>query len=92
MTQTLESFTSCYGSTWRQGVALDHLAAAQAAGLVLRQAANGVAWLTGPDGGPAERVLCAELVQVWTEDGPITGRCGQVLVHWTCARHGSFGA
>jgi hypothetical protein len=73
-------FTGCYGPTWTQGVLSDHVATAQAAGMVVRATGSGRRWVTGPDGGDAFPVLCSEIRMIATEDGPMTGRCGQPVV------------
>ena len=89
MLTPLESVTGRYGQTWRQGVLTDHLWMAQDKGLAVHEAANGALWIHAPEGGPAERVLCSELVWVHTEDGTIDGRCGVPIVHGECPRHGN---
>lgn len=77
---TLEDFTGAYGRDWAPGVLSDHQALAEAAGLVVRVTASGGRWITGPDGGRAERIVCSEIIMVATEDGPMTGRCGLPVV------------
>jgi hypothetical protein len=64
-------------SEFRQGVCADHVRAA----LELPGTRGVVGTLCNyvvdeAAGGLAYPVTCAELVEVWTEDGPTDGRCG----------------
>lgn len=80
----------CYGQTWRQGVLSDHLHQAEQAGAKVRLLASGTHVVVLP-GGVVEPVLCSEIVEVWTEDGVIDGRCGIPVMrgagHFCCEGH-----
>lgn len=73
----LDNFTGCYGQDWARGVLVDHVGDATQAGCLYHVSPRGWAFLTGPKGGAAEPVLCAEVIEIATEDGPMTGRCGR---------------
>lgn len=76
-TATVYDFTGMYGQDWTQGVLVDHLDRATAAGMVVRtMPASRRQYVTGPRGGVAFPVVCGDLVEVWTEDGRMDGRCG----------------
>lgn len=82
----LDQFIGSYGQGWKVGLISEHVPAFLAAGGTVRQASRGGHWAVVD--GRAYRVLCSELVQVETEDGPISGRCGQVaLVEGSCEAH-----
>jgi hypothetical protein len=77
----LERLTGRYGQDWAYGVLVDHLGQVQAAGLAVRQTTSGRLWVYDPRTSEAARpVLCAEIVPVATEDGTISGRCGNPVV------------
>lgn len=76
MTKTLDDFTGSYGPGWTIGVLTDHVGAATEAGMLLHTAPSGKAYVTGPKGGAAVPLLCGEVIEIATEDGPMTGRCG----------------
>ena len=69
----------------RQGVATDHVHDALDAGYVVRVAATGRTYLAPATGGTAVPVVCGELIQVFTEDGPMSGRCGLPVLNDDCA-------
>jgi hypothetical protein len=85
----LYDFTGNYGQEWREGVVIDHLRAAQVAGCLVHEAPSGRRYVTGPRGGHAVPVVCGEVIQIDTEDGPISGRCGKPLhaTEWACYMH-----
>src|ERR1041384_2432525 len=86
MTKTLDDFTGAYGPDWRTGVLTDHVGAAEAAGMKVHAPRHGKAtYVTGPAGGTSVPVLCGEIIEIATEDGPIDGRCGRDV------RPGEFG-
>src|ERR1700746_2523396 len=66
-----EAPVGVYGRNWVQGVISEHLRPHH----VTRRLAGG-AWVVVQPGGHTDWILCSELIQVDTEDGPITGRCG----------------
>lgn len=72
-------FIGTYGQTWRQGIVADHVHLAREAGWVTMPFASGHLMAVSPDGRQVEPVLCGEAVLVYTEDGPITGRCGDYV-------------
>jgi len=87
---TLDHFTGAYGPDWKTGVLADHLGAAEAAGMKVHAPRHGKAtYVTGPEGGYAVPVLCGEIVPIYTEDGPIDGRCGLDVRpgEFACAGH-----
>jgi hypothetical protein len=65
-----------YGQHWREGVLSEHLSVFLKAGGTFRPAQTFEGWAVAED-GRAYPVLCSELVEVQTEDGPMTGRCGE---------------
>jgi len=69
----------------RPGVATDHVRLALDAGYVVRVAASGRTYVAPASGGTAVPVVCGEIIQVWTEDGPTSGRCGLPVLHDACA-------
>lgn len=82
----IDRFVSSYGSEWRAGVITEHLALLPYDNV--RLLASGTPVVVNAD-GTAYPVLCSELVEIATEDGIITGRCGE-RVHgdaFGCAGH-----
>lgn len=77
MLNTLDTFTGAYGQTWDTGITTDHVHAATEAGCLLHTTPKGWARMTGPRGGASVPVLCGEVVGIDTEDGIVSGRCGQ---------------
>jgi len=73
-------YTGSYGPTWTTGILTERLYEAEQAGLLVHRTASGRLYVTGPRGGAAVPVLCSELVDIYTEDGPMTGRCGAPAV------------
>lgn len=76
---------------YRQGVASDHLAAAAALEGV-RVVAGALSEYVVDDAadGAAYPVLCSEVIEVLTEDGPSDGRCGALATDQelgSCAGH-----
>lgn len=91
--ETLYDVSGMYGDEPRQGIISEHLELAIRKGLLVHYAANGAAWVRSPQGGPAMRVLCSEVVWMYTEDGREDGRCGRPVAPgdartWTwCPAH-----
>jgi hypothetical protein len=86
--ETLDDLTGAYGQSWETGILSENRALAERHGYRVHEAANGAAWVTGPRGGRAVRVVCSELIWVDTEDGRIDGRCGlPVADGWACSSH-----
>lgn len=82
----IDRFVGAYGPEYMPGVLTEHL------GLLpydnVRLLASGTPVVVNDD-GTAYPVVCSELIEIRTEDGPITGRCG-VRVHGdapTCEGH-----
>jgi hypothetical protein len=74
---SIDDFSGTYGVEWNTAILVDVLDRAVAAGLVLRtMPASGRQYLTGPQGGRALPVVCGDIIEVWTEDGRMDGRCG----------------
>lgn len=69
-TYEIDKFTHIAG-----GVIVDHLRRILDAGGSTRTLASGRLVAVASDGSTAP-VVCAEVVPVWTEDGPSDGRCG----------------
>lgn len=84
-----EDFVGTYGPTWRTGVLSEMVDAFTRAGGAVRPAASGSGlWWAVPPGELAVPVVCSELVWVNTEDGPVTGRCGEDATRGgSCAGH-----
>lgn len=66
-----------YGPNWEHQVVLvDHVGDAIDAGATLRVPENGLReYVVMPD-GRAVPVGCGDIIEIRTEDGPSTGRCG----------------
>ena len=86
---TLQDFTGLYGHAWEPGLLTDHVGLAETAGIVVRTGASGATWAYPAGGGVAVRVVCSEPTDIYTEDGPVGGRCGRPSVDGTpfCAGH-----
>ena len=88
-TATLWELTGLYGQSWREGVILDHLGLAEASPHIkIHHTPTGRVWLYPTGGGQAVPLVCAEIIEVWTEDGRSSGRCGAPLTHDECPVHG----
>lgn len=72
----MERFIGMYGQDWRAGLLSEHVDAFIEAGGEVREAASGTGKAWAVIGGKAYPVVCAEIVEVATEDGPMSGRCG----------------
>lgn len=72
---TPERLIGAYGPDWTRGVISDHERIAVEMGLPVRVSASGKRRYVVID-HRAEPVLCSEVVEILTEDGPIDGRCG----------------
>lgn len=87
------AFVGAYGPDWRAGVLSEHLDLfKRAGGAFLASPSDMAGWALIPaeDGGTdAYPVVCSELVEVWTEDGPASGRCGSPALDatGTCPAH-----
>lgn len=83
-----EDFLGGYGQDWRQGVLSEQLELYLAAGGVVRPAASGSGASWAVVDGVAYPVVCSEVVEVWTEDGRQSGRCGRPAVELgSCEGH-----
>ena len=88
-TNTPQEFIGGYGQTWRPGVISEQVPAFIASGGIVRPAASGsgLSWAVTPD-GTAVPVVCSDLVEIWTEDGSMSGRCGaDATVNGACEGH-----
>jgi hypothetical protein len=86
--KTVQDWVGNYGPSGRRGIISEHVGAAERAGGRAHVTASGRMWIT--DGkGAAILVVCSELVEIATEDGPIVGRCGLAInADWgTCTTH-----
>lgn len=64
-----------YGRDWKLGILLEHVDHLVGAGTVfLRYDAEGFASLR--QGDTVIPVACGDIIEIPTEDGPISGRCG----------------
>jgi hypothetical protein len=72
----MDFMTGSYGQDWTQGVLAEHLPA----GVELKVVASGKLLALRPIEGrkmlEAVPVLCGEIVEIYTEDGRMDGRCG----------------
>ena len=82
-----EQFIGAYGPAWLTGVLIDHADAFVAQGGRIRTGRHAF-WAVLPN-GQACPVVCGDFVQIDTEDGPISGRCGCNVVPdlGACERH-----
>lgn len=74
---SLSDVTGAYGQDWSQGVLAEHVGLVGNA--LRRVSASGRLYVYEFSAGrmaSAVPVLCGELVEIWTEDGRIDGRCG----------------
>lgn len=88
-----ERFIGAYGPDWRAGLLSEHLDLFKLAGGAFRPSSGdgaGFALIPTEDGGMIARpVVCSELIEVWTEDGRQSGRCGRPALDatGTCPAH-----
>jgi hypothetical protein len=75
--ETVYDYSGVYGRSPRQGIISEHVYAALRAGFELRTGVDGD--YVADSNGDTAPVLCSELVEVWDEDGPRSGRCGVPL-------------
>lgn len=81
-------FIGSYGQNWNAGLLSEHVASFVAAGGTVRGAASGSGAAWAVVDGVAYPVVCSEIVEVHTEDGPMSGRCGaRATVDGLCAHH-----
>lgn len=79
-----DRFIGAYGPRWRSGLISEHLELFKAAGGVHRPSnSDGAGWAV--IGGEAFPVVCSEIIEVWTEDGRQSGRCGEYALAETGA-------
>lgn len=77
-TITLDSLIGGYGPRWEQGILTEHLYLAESLGLTLVTETDGTATIEGTP------VVCSEVIGIYTEDGTITGRCGEPAILNAC--------
>lgn len=79
-TTPLDAFVGGYGPAWKRGLLSEHVDLFLAAGGTLRTASSGSGrqWALVPLGKGMEAVpvVCSELVEIYTEDGKASSRCG----------------
>jgi len=83
-TRTFEDYVGAYGQNWTTGILSDHVISAQAhLGRAATVDAEGNTFLGDYP------VLCSEIVEVYTEDGTIHGRCGTPVLFnaYACPGH-----
>ena len=90
-TSSLDDLTGSYGKTWKAGILSEHRAIADSTpNIRFRNSQSGATWAYDTDdlSHPAVRVLCSEPELISTEDGMITGRCGEPTVDgYFCQGH-----
>jgi len=85
---TAEQFVGNYGHDWKPGVLAEHLQAFRAAGGVVRRSRTGSGVVWAVVGIKAYPFVCGHLIQVDTEDGPVSGRCGlRAVREGACEAH-----
>ena len=86
---TAYRFIAHYGPDWRLGVLTEHLQLVHAAGVHVRRSASGRRTYVVAEDGCCFPVVCSELVEVLTEDGRMSGRCGVPVEGeaWACEGH-----
>lgn len=83
-------FAGSYGTSWLPGVLAEHVELFVQAGGILRPRRDGGRWAVD-ETGHAVPVVCGELIQVWTEDGPQSGRCGKPATDdGACVEHSAI--
>lgn len=80
MSTTVYDYVGVYGPDWKQGVLSEHLYLAGWVGIREHITASGRHIAILPD-GETWPVVCSELIEIHTEDGPIVGRCGAPVTH-----------
>ena len=85
----IERFIGVYGSDRdRHGVLSDHIGNLEEAGGAVTRTGSGLAYF--PDEMVMVPILCSDIIEVWTEDGRETGRCGERVaghnIPW-CRKH-----
>lgn len=83
-----QDFIGLYGDRWKEGLLSEHLELFIAAGGVHRPSrSDGAGWAVIDR--RAVPVVCSEIVEVWTEDGRMDGRCGAnaLAASGTCPAH-----
>src|SRR5262249_6140128 len=88
-TRVADDYIQGYGQGWALGLLSEHEASFLAAGGRVRTSASGHRrWAILPS-GETHPVVCSELVEVWTEDGRMDGRCGGPVAGdgWACEGH-----
>lgn len=78
MSQAIDALTGAYGQDWTEGILTENFDRAMKAGLELFVLDDGTAILH--DDLDCALLVCSELVEVWTEDGRIIGRCGKPAI------------
>lgn len=70
-----ERFVGAFGPDWRPGVLSEQFDLFLRAGGVHRPSSHdGAGWAVID--GRAVPIVCSEVIAVYTEDGPVSGRCG----------------
>lgn len=70
----LQEATGAYGPAWETGVLVDH--AHRLVDATVRVFASGAVYAVPSGGGAPVPVVCGDLIELHTEDGPMSGRCG----------------
>lgn len=80
MTNDIYALMGNYGQEWAEGILTENLDRALKAGFATMINADGTLHVYDDESGEAVLLVCSELVEVWTEDGRIIGRCGQPAI------------
>lgn len=85
---SVQDLVSGYGQDWRPGILIDHIDLVAPLGGRVHRTASGSTWVTYGKAA-AVRVVCGDLIHIWTEDGRMDGRCGLPVVgdRGACAAH-----
>jgi hypothetical protein len=88
---TLDDFTGSYGHQWKTGILSEHrMVADTTPNIRFHNSASGATWAydTNDLRHPAVRVVCSEVIEIGTEDGPVSGRCGAPTIDgYFCEGH-----
>lgn len=86
-TTPLEQFIGFYGNAHRSGLISEHVELFKSAGGEIRKGNAHAGWAVIE--GKAYPILCSEIVRIDTEDGPVSGRCGEFAlpISGRCAYH-----
>lgn len=81
----IEAPVGNYGQDWKAGVLSEHIRPGHSTHVL-----PGGTWIVIQPSGATNKVVCSELIWVYTEDGKMDGRCGLPVAGQGlfCPRHG----